>query len=503
MKRSGTTYWTAALLVVLGLVLSWGTCFSAAELVVGIATDPVSVDPRVVPGVPGRAMLRHVYEPLVWHDRSGKILPVLAESWRRVDDTTWRLQLRKGVVFHNGEPFDATSVKFTLDSIFDKNNRFVNSQLRGYVGQISKVTVVDAHTIDIVTKQPSRAILANLTTIYMVPAQLAGKLADRFATQPTGTGPFRLVSYAASSRLVLEAFDKYWGKKPNLSKLTFRILPENATRLAALESGEVSLIDSVPPDAVERISKNPNLTILSEPSSRVIFIGLEVDRQPFNNPKVRLALTHAINRDLIVKQMLGGRADIATGPMSPNLPGFNKDLPQYKYDPEKAKQLLAEAGFPRGAKVKFGFSSGRYLMDKQIGEVLVAQLAMVGIEAEYEAMEWGSFFAGRRDGKYDAWLYGMGAMTPDPDFALQWFGRTPLTKYKNPKVEQLLADADRAREDKRSEELYRAAQEIIWQDNPWIFLYYQPELYGASKKLTGFKPRPDEFFLLFDASLTR
>ncbi len=473
----------------------------AQELRVGVAADPVSVDPEVTVLTSGWAMLRHVYEPLLWRDDGMKLIPVLAESWRRVNDLTWRFTLRKGVRFHTGEPFTAAAVKYTIDRIRDPNNRFVNSQFRSYIAAIDKVNVLDDYTVEFVTKQPSRALLPNLTTIYILPPKLGASLGEKFGTQPTGTGPFRLVSYASNSQMVLEAFDGYWGTRPKVQRLVFRILPENATRLAALESGEVALIANLPPDAIDRVSKNATLKVLSVPSARIMFIALEADRPPFNNAKVREALNYAVDRDVIVNQVLSGRATVATGPMYPGIPFFHKGLKPYTHDVPRAKRLLAEAGYPNGLKIKFGFSNGRYLMDKQIGELLVGQLAQAGVEADYESLEWGSFFAARQAGKYDAYLYGFGGITIDPDFALQWFGRARFTKYANPRVDQLLADADRTTDDRRAAELYGEAQEILWRENPWVWLYYQPELYGASKKLTGFEPRPDEHFSLVGAGL--
>ena len=474
----------------------------AGELVFGVAADPVSMDPRVSIVTSGFAMLRHVYEPLVFRDDQMQLIPVLAESWERPDPRIWQFRLRQGVKFHNGEDFDAESVRYTLESILSGENAWVNTQFASYIAAIERVEVTDPHTVLLHTTQPSNALINNLALIGMLPPKAAAEAGENFTNTPIGTAPYRVTEYASNSRMVVEAFDGYWGEKPASQKITFRILPEDATRLAALESGEVHLINNLPIDAIDRIEGGADLQVLSVPTTRIMFVGWWNDREPFTDVRVRQAMNYAIDKESLVTDLFGGQAQVASGPTHPSVRGFNDQLQPYAYDPDKARALLDQAGFGDGLQITFGYPTGRYLMDKQVGEAVIGMLAEVGVECMPETAEWGTFFNNRSEGKYDAWLYGFGAVTVDPDFALQWFWRAPAAggNYENEQVAQLLAAADAEIDPETSTDLYRQAQKIIWDEAPWAFMYYQPDVYGASSALQGFAPRIDEYFLLFNAA---
>ena len=324
---------------------------------------------------------------------------------------------------------------------------------------------------------------------------------EKFTEKPVGTGPYRFVERVINSRIVLESFDKYWGVKPKNKRIIFRPLPENATRVAALESGELQLINNLPTDVIDRISRNQNLQVLKASTTRVMFVGLTADRPPFNDVRVRQAMSFAIDRRSLADDLLRGYAELAGGPMHPLISGFNNELKPYVYDPERARKLLAEAGYPNGLKIKFGYPNGRYLMDKQVSEAIIGQLAKSGITSEPEMPEWATFYTRRREGKYDAWFYGMGANTMEPDYALQWFGALHFSKYNNATVDKLLADASATTDESEATRYYKEAQRVIWEEVPWVFLYFQPDLYGASRSLDGFVPRTDEYFLLSSAEV--
>jgi peptide/nickel transport system substrate-binding protein len=474
------------------------------DLVVGVAADPVSMDPRVSITQSGFAMLRHVFEPLVFRDDQMQLVPVLAESWERPDPKLWQLNLRQSVKFHNGEDFDAEAVKYTLESILSGENAWVNNQFAGYIVAIDRVEVKDSHTVLLHTTQPSNSLINNLAMIGMLPPIAGTESGENFTNSPVGTGPYQITEYTSNNRMVIEAFPEYWGEQPTSKTITFRILPEDATRLAALESGEAHLINKMPIDAIDRIESNDNLQFLSTPSSRIMFVGWWNDREPFTDIRVRQAFNHAIDKESLITALFGGQATIASGPTHPSVRGFNDQLEPYAYDPDKARDLLQQAGFGDGLDIIFGYPTGRYLMDKQVGEAIIGMLAEVGINCTPETAEWGTFFSNRGEGLYDAWLYGFGAATMDPDFAHQWFWRAPAAggNYENEEVAQLLASADMELDVDKSTDLYRQAQQIIWEDAPWAFMYYQPDVYGAASSLQGFTPRIDEYFLLFNATVT-
>jgi peptide/nickel transport system substrate-binding protein len=362
------------------------------ELSFALTTDPKSLDPRTLGGDYNWTILSYIAERLCeFNMAQGKFVPVLATSWSRPDKLTWRFKLRKGVSFHNEEPFDAEAVKFTIDSMLDPEKAWTNAS---WVGDITAVEVVDEYTVDLKTKAPSRSMLSNLGYLYIMPPKATKKLGDRFGVQPIGTGKFVLEKYYPNERIVMKRNENYWGQKPKLEKLTAKILPEDATRMASLETGEVSLIPNLSPDAIDRLKANPELSVVVGDPARIMHVAFILGRKPFDNRKVREAFNYAVDRQAIVDTVMMGLATVADAHLyHPSSPGFNPNLKKYTYDPQKAKKLLAEAGYPDGITVTFAGPNGRYLRDRMVCEALVGQMAQAGITVKLEVMEWGTFWS--------------------------------------------------------------------------------------------------------------
>jgi ABC-type transport system substrate-binding protein len=471
----------------------------ADELSVALSIDPGSLDPRVVWNIPGMGLVYHMYDKLLFTDEKGNLVPELATAWQWTNPTTLRFQLRRGVTFHNGEPFTAESVKYTLESTLAPDFK---SPHKSFLNVIESVQVVDDYTVDIKTKTPARPLLRNLTYTFMLPPKAAQTMGRELSTKAVGAGPFKLVEYLPGQRVVMERFEGYWGTKPPIRRLTVRIIPEDGTRMATLQAGEVAFVNNVPFDQVRRLDADPNLKVLVNPGDRIIFLSLRYDKEPFSNRDVRLALNHAIDRDAIVKHILGGRGQVANAPVGPTIFGYHAMKP-YEYNPEEARRLLAKAGHAQGLKIKLGSTNGRNPMDKQVAEAIVGQLAKVGVTAELDAPEWGTFYSNFTGGKYDAALLGWGAASGEPDFilTLHFDSRYSLNKYKNEKVDALLERARREFEPESAKRLYAEAQELIWADAPWAPLYFQPTVSGVSSKLNGFIPYPSEYLLFRRAHL--
>jgi peptide/nickel transport system substrate-binding protein len=256
---------------------------------------------------------------------------------------------------------------------------------------LSGVTTADhPYTVVINTDTFSRAFLTNLVQVSIVPAAVARPQAEKFAQNPIGTGPYRFVEYQSGQHLTLQANDQHWRAAPRARQLTFRMLAENATRMAALESGEVMLADNVPPDATARLKARPELDVAVQTTTRFMHLQMVESHPPFDNPKVRLAFNHAIDKQGIWKSIIGGLGAIQTAPWPSNMLGFNDQLQPFAYDPDKAKQLLSEAGVTKLA-IKYGGPSGRYLNDKLVSEAIITQLGKVGVQADPDIREFGSF----------------------------------------------------------------------------------------------------------------
>ena len=487
--RKKKLVWHVPLLMVLILMTAL-PAYSANknELSFALTTDPKSLDPRSIGGDYNFTILAYITERLCEYDMTqGKFVPVLATSWTRPDKLTWRFKLRQGVSFHNGEPFNAEAVKFTIDSIKDPAKAWSNAS---WVGDISAVKIVDDYTVDLITENPSRSMLANLGYLFILPPKATTELGDRFGVQPIGTGKFVLDKYYPNERIVMKRNDNYWGQKPKLEKVTAKILPESATRLAALETGEVALIPNLSPDSIARMKANPKLSVVVGDPARIMHIAFILGRKPFDNHKVREAFNYAVDRQAIVDTVMMGLAKVADAQLyHASSPGFNPNLKAYNYDPQKAKKLLAEAGYPDGITVTFGSPNGRYLRDRMVCEAIVGQMAEAGITVKLEALEWGTFWS-RAVTNHEFDMFFLGWISPaSPYTQLTWWFRTnpksSKSNYSNPQVDKLLIEAQNVLTDEEENQVYSKIQELLWNDLPWISLYFSPKIYGIDASLEG------------------
>jgi peptide/nickel transport system substrate-binding protein len=452
---------------------------------VGMSIDPKTLDPRSTGGDLAWTEIAHVLDRLYEYDvQEGTWIPKLAESWERVDDVTWQFKLREGVTFHNGEPFNAESVKYTIESTLDPEKGYVNAS---WIRDIEEVEIVDDYTVNLITKTPFRSFLVNLAWVYLLPPEAAEEMGDQFATNPIGTGPYKFVRYVANEELVLEANEDYWGEPPQAETLIFRALPEDSTRLAALETGEVMAIPNVSPDSIDQLVSHEDLeVVVADPATRIVHLAFVWGRPPFDNLKLRQAFNYAVDRQALVDTILNGLGAVADRHLfhSSSI-GFNDDLQSYAYDPERAKELLAEAGYPDGITVKFGCPHGRYLRDKMICEAIVGQFAEVGITSEFEASEWGSFWDKAVTAKeYDLYLLSWGG-NPDPIQQLSWWfdSRNSPTGYTNERVDELLQESQAVFSEEEAAAVYGEVQEVLWEDLPWVSLYFQPKIYAQNEGL--------------------
>jgi peptide/nickel transport system substrate-binding protein len=475
----------------------------ARELVVAFSIDPGHMDPRVEAGVPGWSIFHTIHDPFLWRDERINPVPWLVLKWEQVNPTTMRWHLRKGVKFHNGEDFTAESVKVSFEHYSATTSR---SPWRSQLNVVKQFRMPDPHTVELVTERPNRPLLRNATQAMALSPRAIRELGDRFPTSPVGTGQMRFVEYRPGQHVLMEANPAYWGKKSSFGRIRIRFIPENGTRLASLEAGEVMMINNVPPDQVATLRNNPSLQVINVPSNRVIFVSLRTDRKPFNDKRVRQAMNYAIDREAITKGIFGGMAPVARAPLPSGVFAFHTGLTPYPYDPARAKKLLAEAG-ASGATFNFGAPNGRYLMDKQVGEAIAGYLDAVGFKVVFENPSWSTFVSEItkfEKAKYDGYMFGWGIVTAEPDQLMGehfYSVNARRTLYNNPEVDRLIVDARENFDEARVRSDYQKAQEILWDDCPWIWLYEQPDITAINKKLKGFAGRRDEYLMFWDASL--
>lgn len=472
---------------------------SVDRVVVAQGVYPVSFDPHRSTDIPTRVVNSNIFDTLVIRDASLQLAPGLAESHKRIDDTTWEFKLRKGVTFQNGEAFDAQDVKYSLERVLDAEEK---SPQRGWINTVERIVVVDPHTVRLVTKGPDPVLPARMTLIFMVPDKYVREVGkEKFASNPVGTGPYKIGKWVRGDYVDLDVNESYWGRKPSVKSARFRAIPDTAARVAALRSGDVHLTTNLPPDYLEMIRKTQGLGVSTAPSSRVMFIALvNTKKGPLQDVRVRQAINHAVDVKGIINGVLlghGNRVGSVNGHLL-RLLGHQYDEPLYEYNPVKAKQLLAAAGYPRGFEVALDSPSGRYLMDKDISQVVAAQLAAVGIKVTVKVHEWGTY-AGKFTTHNVEPMYMLGWSLPslDPDhWATPLLGAgEPIANFESEKINTLIGTARREQDPAKRIALYRDFNQAVHEEAPWLFLHQQIDMYGVSSAIS-WKARADESVVL-------
>jgi peptide/nickel transport system substrate-binding protein len=466
--------------------------------------EPEALDPIRMSSSPAATVSRHVTETLIYLDVDGSLRPGLAESWEAsADNLVWTLRLRRGVEFHDGTPFDAEAAKFNLERFLDPANR---APFRFLIDRIVRVEAADRHTLRLHLNAPFAPLPSHLSHAFIgmvSPSAVRALAADAVVEAPVGTGPFIFEKWARGEQIVLKRNPDYWGDTPTIETVTFRFVPEDASRLVMLETGEAHAIMRVPPKDVPRLQGDPKIQVVKEDSVRVIYIGFNTQAPPFNDRRVRQALNYAINKQAIVDTILAGAGSVSTAPIVPAVFGYHTVGP-YPYDPARARQLLAEAGFPQGFKATLHHPTGRYMMDVTIIEAIQGMLREVGVEVELVTMEWAAYLAFLRvppaDAKHQMFMLGWGCVTLDADYGIypllhssQWppagWG---VSYFKNDLADALMDQARTNPDRAQRKTLYRDALAAIWEDAPWIFLHNEVQINGVRANVQGLIHHPLE-----------
>jgi peptide/nickel transport system substrate-binding protein len=486
----------------------------AADLRVGTSSDIVTLDPGNHRSRVTESALLNVYDALVARTDDMKLVPELAESVTQIDATTWEAKLRRGVRFHDGSEMTAEDVKFTYDRLTRTNAMDGKTSPRqSLVGPVAETIVVDSHTVRFKLSSPWPIFRAYIPFNQIVSKAFVEKVkTDGMATQAMGTGPFRLTEWRRGDSLILERFPGYYGGSPDLlpvgparvDRVIFRIIPEPASRVAALLAGEVDLIDELPHHAIRQIEANPRTQVLRTNGTRSFFIDLNNVKPPFNDPRVRQAANHAINRQLIIDRLLNGLAVPLATLISPDSYGYNASLKPYAHDVARARALLAEAGHPNGVDVTLDVTNAF----KEQGEVVAQMLTQAGIRAKVQLWEATALSDMWKDpAKHDRQMYfrswGDGALDPVGIFnpVLKSRDRGNFSGYSNAEVDRLLTAADTEIDVDARSRMYQDAQAIIHRDAPLLYLWLPQDVYGASRRLKDWVPSPRGVVKLHDARL--
>jgi peptide/nickel transport system substrate-binding protein len=494
----------AVAIVATAVTLSSAAAPSAPRgtLTVAQGIDADTLDPQVTSSSAVWSITLNVYDTLLTRDRSGKLQPGLAVSYRSINDTTWQVKLRPGVKFHNGEPVDANAVKFSLDRALD---RAVKSVFASSLDTIARIDVVDPLTVNIVTKSPDPILPSRLSMQQgqiLPPKYAADAGPEGLAKRPVGAGPYRFVQWRKDEAITLEAVPDHW-RKPKIAKVVFKPVPEGASRVAAVKTGAVDIAAAIPPVDFAGIQKSDRTTGIEVTSNRAFLLNLDtLTFKPFQDRRVRQALNYAVDKDAIVKNTLNGYGRVLATSVIPEAFGFNPNIKPYPYDPAMARKLLADAGYPNGFEAGFDTTIGRYPQDKEIAEVVAGQLAKVGVKVDVQGFEWGAFYDGVR-AKKRAPIHDIGMSTElfdaDNTMSLHFRKGTIWSRWDNPEFDRLVTTARTTLSERARLAALWKADEIQHEEAPMIFLHQISYLYGVAKRVHGWEPTNTEPILVWDA----
>lgn len=477
-------------------------------VVLALGSPQPTMDPRDHRARVGIIKDWHVYDPILRRDsKTGRVKPALALSVKPVDKLTWELKLRQGVKFHNGEPFNAEAVKYTIDSMKDPKNKFLN---RGNATWAEKVTIKDPYTVHISTRKPFPLVEELLTAILPVPpgfAKKAGK--EGMSVKAIGTGPYKFVGWKKGVSLTLVRNDDYWGPKPAIKNLVIRPIKESATQIAELLRGGVHVIRQVPPDQVDFINKSGAAMVRSAPVLRVVYLQLDQagrdsrTHKALKDVRVRRAIAHAVNVDTIVKHILQGRAMRSATGLSPLAFGYDNSAQPPKHDPALAKKLLAEAGYANGFPVTLHTYSGSVMAERQVAEAVLADLRQVGIEVKIFHFDnvgvYTKMGTGGKRGDLTLASWGSRSVFDAHQLLLPILhSKDPLSYAKVPALDKEIDAGASTVDTEERKEIYKRAQKIILEQMLVVPMYGQHEIVGVNKDLE-FEPAGDEILRLYEA----
>jgi peptide/nickel transport system substrate-binding protein len=467
---------------------------------IGMGSEPVAFDPPNYKLTTDLIVTRLIFDGLVAFDNSLNIVPGLATKWLQVDATTWRFELRKGVKFADGSTFGPKDVKASLERAATKPRGLA------FIGFIKQVDIVDESTVDVKTKTPFGPFLRHMATPVAAITSadyLAKSSDDTLQTVPLGSGPFKLSEYVPKQRAVLVRNDGYWGKTAYLDRVVFQLIPDEAARYAALQSGQLDVIESPPPHEAAKIAQSSSLTLVKSPASRDLRLGFNVQDKVLSNAKLREAITLAVDAKSIVEFVVEGLARYADNGWAP--PEVLKTDPPLRmaYDKERAKKALVEAGYPNGLTLELATSQGRYLRDKEIAEAIQQQLKEVGITANIKVMEFGAYLDYLARHQAQMFILGWGNSTGDAAVASRqnWFSNSAFNyaNYSAPRMDQLLDEAEQTTDQAKRQALYQEMQKMLFDGFALKPIYWKLNLFAAQKKVKNFVANPLE---LVDVSET-
>lgn len=469
---------------------------SQIKVTIAIGGDPTTLDPQAADDGNERTCNDNIYETLLTRDQDMKIVPLLADSYRQVGSTTWEFNIRRGVKFHNGEPFDARAAAFSITRIVDEK---FNSEQRSYFETIKEARVVDASTVHIITTGPDPILPARMCWLKMVPPKYANE--KEFGEKPMGTGPYKFVEWVRGTRIVLTANRYYWGPRPQVTDVVLLPRKDPVARLADLKAGEVDLARDLLP---EQVNQSPKY--VREKGLEFPFFRINTKADKLKDPRVRQAMNYAVDKETLINAIYSGHATLAQGQIiGPAHFGYNSDVRAYPYDLGKARALLREAD-AEGTEINLIGVNGRWFKDKEIIEAVADMLERAGFKVNVDIRDWQGYLDQllATDNPPDVIFVSYDNQLLDADRTLSayYLSTGRVSSYLNPRVDRLINDARIETDITKREAMYHEVIEISRDDPPHIFLVNVDNFFGLSKRL-DWKPPLDGRILVKDMKVTQ
>lgn len=463
---------------------------TGGTLVIARLSDANNLDPHFLTQINSAAIIHHkVYEGLVRMDKESKYVPALATEWKQLDDVTWEFKLRQGVTFHDGAPFNAEAVKRTIARVQDPS---VGSNRANLFEAIKEVKAVDDQTVQFILHYPYAPLLSVLAGAEG--AILSPKAIDQYgkdlSKHPTGTGPYKFESWTPGQEVVLVKNENYWGGQPKLDKVVFKTVPEDTTRIAMVETGEAQVAEQLPVTEVDRVQNSSSMTLGRFESFSSDHIGINTKKKPFDDVRVRQAIAYAVDKESIIKGVYNDVGTPAHSSITPTMVGYSPNVKGLDYNLEKAKQLLAEAGYANGLKATIYLNDNKARIS--VAEVLQQQLKQIGIDLQVKVLEFGAYIDAASKGETDLFISGWGNATGDADYnqynlfhAKSQGAPGNHSFYSNPEVDKLIEDGRKEKDPAKRTQIYEQAQQIEMNEAALIPYRFSENLAAIEKGVEG------------------
>ncbi|GAB3798280.1 glutathione ABC transporter substrate-binding protein [Virgibacillus kimchii] len=485
------------------------------DLVIAALSDATILDPHISSDVPSGNVQINIYETLTKFDEDLELQPLLAESWEAIDDTVWEFKLREDVTFTDGAEFNAEAVKTNLDRLLDEELASPRAIL---FNVIDEVVVVDEYTVQMITEYPFAPLpshFAHYASSMISPeviqadydeVEAGGDFGTYVNENPVGTGIFTYNNWEPGVEIVLDRNDDYWGEPAKVDSVTFRVVAEDLTRIADLETGGAHIIDPVMATHVEQLENTEGVHPYLTEGATITYMGFNVEKEPFDDPKVRRAVAMALNKQEMVDGILEGTGEVAVGPVNSTQFGYSDEIDALEYDIEAAKELLAEAGYEDGFETTIWTNDSQERID--IATYTQEGLTEIGVDVEIEVVEWGAYLEATGNGDHEMFILGLSLGTMDADYPMHMLfhsenvGSTGNRSFmQSDEFDEMLYEARVEQDEDTRLQMYIEAANWLNEESPMAFLYHPSQIMGYAEGVNGFWADGSGLYQLRDVTL--